>query len=971
MPVRRQTPTIAVPRLHSSFGNVRHDYGIEDSIQRADYLSNAVLEDTYEAATRSRGRDHELLRNVNAAIHTPNKSRDNTPTRAGRRTSRLRSLSPVDVKPIARPQPVVPYRNLEKVRSALAAPPAPASLLSSRIDSYLKGSSLPPRPLSRDIASNISYSSLLSRPRSPSETRPYSPQYSVYLSESHVPRSTRSSYSRSPSPYVSRVSAAREYSVGGSDDEDEEDYQIGSYRRKYKILKAPIASGPERAGSADDSEDEFYDASDYYPSYSCPRPTGVSPLKLSTYDGDYDGSYEADMAEMYDYIPYGPSKHAILELTSEDSNDITYKPHVSTLPRLHSPSTSSTYSYSPLPKYTEDSLSRPPASRQLLDSLISNAASRAKAILENSKLPEYKNASLVLSVEGSAVSEDGRNRYGFRYYPPPIPLKGSQIGLDERILSISPKPVSDADSFLSTYLNRLRNIRTDVRDHADKSEYGRCTSVAPRPSYVHQTVTVPVHISGRPHSVPVSSYRSRLSDGQSHRVDVFPLVVSEAALPVDKKLHLPVYRAGGGDSGSPTKLTVLEKINIKVSTEKHISPRAASVSRRVRASTAPPAPRPLPGQQVQQQQYVKVAAPLLATQSPQGPVLVLLVPNSRFRPINHNFITSKPVVLSQGESPWSLRARAASVPPAEFRGLRGASLPPPRAKKSAAPVYKTPEPLPSSKLWAHRPVRPDLLRSARASSLEPTRRASFYESPSQEPLPTATLWAHRPRVLRSDAPRLARARAENLKRAASEPRLNYERPSEYYFGIPEVKERALSRYLYAHRGKFGPESKPPRPTLGNFPQVYVPWRGKGPSNRSKAAIIGSRLETDGAKKTRRPQSEYAANKLREMKRDEIEEGIYYRTPATGLLQASRPPLPKPTERKAIRDVDGFTKPKNLLSWQYRVESRLSPDDLIYEPSSFIRMRERVKDVQDKMDRQRQLLDRYLDSDFKIQSIPSQ
>uniref|UniRef100_A0A2C9JKI2 Uncharacterized protein n=1 Tax=Biomphalaria glabrata TaxID=6526 RepID=A0A2C9JKI2_BIOGL len=676
MPVRRQTPTIAVPRLHSSFGNVRHDYGIEDSIQRADYLSNAVLEDTYEAATRSRGRDHELLRNVNAAIHTPNKSRDNTPTRAGRRTSRLRSLSPVDVKPIARPQPVVPYRNLEKVRSALAAPPAPASLLSSRIDSYLKGSSLPPRPLSRDIASNISYSSLLSRPRSPSETRPYSPQYAVYLSESHVPRSTRSSYSRSPSPYVSRVSAAREYSVGGSDDEDEEDYQIGSYRRKYKILKAPIASGPERAGSADDSEDEFYDASDYYPSYSCPRPTGVSPLKLSTYDGDYDGSYEADMAEMYDYIPYGPSKHAILELTSEDSNDITYKPHVSTLPRLHSPSTSSTYSYSPLPKYTEDSLSRPPASRQLLDSLISNAASRAKAILENSKLPEYKNASLVLSVEGSAVSEDGRNRYGFRYYPPPIPLKGSQIGLDERILSISPKPVSDADSFLSTYLNRLRNIRTDVRDHADKSEYGRCTSVAPRPSYVHQTVTVPVHISGRPHSVPVSSYRSRLSDGQSHRVDVFPLVVSEAALPVDKKLHLPVYRAGAGDSGSPTKLTVLEKINIK------------------------------------------------------------------------------------------------------------------------------------------------------------------------------------------------------------------------------------------------------------------------------AAIIGSRLETDGAKKTRRPQSEYAANKLREMKRDEIEEGIYYRTPATGVLQASRPPL-------------------------YRVESRLSPDDLIYEPSSFIRMRERVKDVQDKMDRQRQLLDRYLDSDFKIQSIPSQ
>uniref|UniRef100_A0A0B7AD59 Uncharacterized protein n=1 Tax=Arion vulgaris TaxID=1028688 RepID=A0A0B7AD59_9EUPU len=95
------------------------------------------------------------------------------------------------------------------------------------------------------------------------------------------------------------------------------------------------------------------------------------------------------------------------------------------------------------------------------------------------------------------------------------------------------------------------------------------------------------------------------------------------------------------------------------------------------------------------------------------------------------------------------------------------------------------------------------------------------------------------------------------------------------------------------------------------------------------------------------------------------DGIYYRVPRSSNLQASRPPLPKPTDRKAIRDTDGFTRPKNLLSWQYRVESRLAPSDLIYEPSSFSRMRGQVKDVQEKMDRQRQLLDRYLDSDFKI------
>uniref|UniRef100_A0A0B7ACV3 Uncharacterized protein n=1 Tax=Arion vulgaris TaxID=1028688 RepID=A0A0B7ACV3_9EUPU len=66
MPVRRREPVYIPPRTtkYSSY----HDYGIDDSINRADYLSNAVLEDTFEAASRSRGKDHALLRNVNAAI---------------------------------------------------------------------------------------------------------------------------------------------------------------------------------------------------------------------------------------------------------------------------------------------------------------------------------------------------------------------------------------------------------------------------------------------------------------------------------------------------------------------------------------------------------------------------------------------------------------------------------------------------------------------------------------------------------------------------------------------------------------------------------------------------------------------------------------------------------------------------------------------------------------------------------------
>lgn len=38
---------------------------------------------------------------------------------------------------------------------------------------------------------------------------------------------------------------------------------------------------------------------------------------------------------------------------------------------------------------------------------------------------------------------------------------------------------------------------------------------------------------------------------------------------------------------------------------------------------------------------------------------------------------------------------------------------------------------------------------------------------------------------------------------------------------------------------------------------------------------------------------------------------------------------------------------------------MDPADLIYKPGSFSRMREQVRDAHDKMDRHRQLLDRYL------------
>ncbi|GFO05868.1 Rs-rich protein-1 [Plakobranchus ocellatus] len=1130
MPMRRQAPVMVVPR-HQTYSSPRHDYAIDESLHRADFLSHAVLEDTYDAAARSRGKDQDLLRNVNSAIRP---SRDSLPSHRHRYhtittpAKRFHSLPPTDhhyssigSKTSLSPSTgaIMPYRRpLRKPSSSyLDDLPSPTSLLSSKISRFLKGSSVPPRPLSGSVASNISYKSSLSH--LPSDDMRSHISYSNYLQDPAMTRllakpsssshnsesSLLSKYRALSSPYESRASTGRDYSYldGSEGDEDEED-GYASYKRKYHVVKG--ATTPH-------SDDEDYEnEEDYEPygTYSCPRPSNTPLLKLSSYDGEYDGSYDADMAEMYDYVPFGPSKHGIFELTHFERDHDSYaddKPSHSTIPYLP-PVPSVTPMSSDVSPVTSVTLPSP-----VIDSLVSSTAVKFRRILQDSKstLPDYKDASLVLSVEGSAVSDDGKNRYGFRYYPPPIPLKGggASLGLDERILGIVPPSsgTSSADSFLTGYLNRLRNIRAEARDHVERGDYARGRSLPPltEPStylsrysppphspyqytdrhtspytytsppsvslatlspYTHSTIHVPVHLAGRATSVPVSSYRSRAQDGLSHRVDVYPLVESEARLPRDRQLQLPLASRGGAGI-APDKLTMLEKINIKVSTEVHTTPKSAVVSRRVRASTAPPAPRPPPGYQAHAQK-IKVAmvrrsgpvlvAPATRSASPAvylppsddptprpAPYYYVYVPPADLaRPINTKYPSSslanpntpasKPVVLQQeavDKTPWYIEraARARSValePPASSRAARGASLPPSSSHhhKKVPPLTLPPEPLPTSRMKASRRMPPAyeaaMLR-ARARSLD---RGGTLGAGAAKPAPhggpaTQQLWAHRPVQLRKDAVLAARARADprnpysgQMRRAASEPRLlergenshhSYYYPTlpasqKFYQRVPDAREKAMQRHLYSHRGRFGPESKPPRPSLAGFPQVYVPWTGPGPSNRAKAAIIGSKMEPEGKASKRGPKSQFAQKKLRDMKFDDLQdsgsvrytsmcrwilklaildavnrfqikptmffqESVFARTPSSGMLHASRPPLPKPTDRKSIRDVDGFTKPKNVMSWEHRVESRLSPDDIIYEPASLLRMRERVKDVQEKMDRQRQLLDRYLDKEL--------
>jgi len=578
-------PGIGRPLPRTTYYDSSADYSVDDSLNRVEYFSNAVMEDQYDAAVRSRGRDDALLRNMDATIppssHASSCSRD---FQTGHSSKRFQSLPPRESRlssSLSTSKSLVPYYQTDRMLKSL---PSPSSFLSNRISRYLTAdSSIPLR-----MSSNISYESLLPDPIRPnysdigskSSYRSYVTEPSIY---SPLSRSTRgytplSSYRRSVSRYYP--------------DDDDDDY---SYRRSYRSLSRPRAltyDDPDtnsysyrtrynrslsrpRAITYDDDDDESYSTYSSYSTYRPSRRSDSSYLKLSSYDGPYDGSYEADMADMYDYVPFGPSTSGILELTpasgvddySEPRRTLTYSSD------RYSPSRySTTDRYSPIPDRAPSVASishqeSKPSENTMIQSLVSNTAARAKAVLADSKLP-YKNASLVLSVEGNALSEDGKNKYGFKYYPPPIPLTGGQIGLDERILGITALNNSPADSFLGDYLTKLRSMRSEERDEAESGRGVRGSSVSstrslvPRSSspYSHRTIRMPLNISGRESSVPVSSYRSRLDDGQSHRVDVFPLVETEASVPAGGRYQLPMYNEKGD---SKNKLTLLDRISIK------------------------------------------------------------------------------------------------------------------------------------------------------------------------------------------------------------------------------------------------------------------------------------------------------------------------------------------------------------------------------------------------------------------------
>ncbi|XP_060085750.1 uncharacterized protein LOC132565152 isoform X2 [Ylistrum balloti] len=134
----------------------------------------------------------------------------------------------------------------------------------------------------------------------------------------------------------------------------------------------------------------------------------------------------------------------------------------------------------------------------------------------------------------------------------------------------------------------------------------------------------------------------------------------------------------------------------------------------------------------------------------------------------------------------------------------------------------------------------------------------------------------------------------------------------------------------------------------------------------KAALVGSKVDVV-TPKSRKPKSEYAAKAIRRIKKEEREQTVPEDVTCSSM-SASKPVSTTSTRGgKAIRDVDGFSQPKNVLSWQYRIESRMDPEDYIEVPKTYAAVKERMKHIHCKMDKHRQLMDRYLEPDLKPES----
>ncbi|XP_076470054.1 uncharacterized protein LOC143300338 [Babylonia areolata] len=666
----RTAPSSTMPRA-SKYETRAEEYLLADRVSNVNYLSNALMDEGYDTAMRSRGRDQALLKEATNAI--PRRSlRDtatltsSTPSFGTRRFPRrfgkagLRKHQSSNVYDTRLP---AEGRTLSTSDLVASPPPAPVSWRrygrgqsSSAVKSYLEDDDDSPdssayAARASSVGPLTSSSAALSTqpPLSYSGSRRHLPPYPVSsVSESHV-------LDGSSKPWGQSVSPSR---LGSHSSPTRPDYEPPYKEYEPDILPSPPPRRRQRVlGTSRRPAGNYYQRllrkrskkqGRFGPYYDLESIEGSDLSGVLSDVDSYDGTYENEndyesrsvspassrylstssavspyspffVDQDTEYVPFKPARplltKGLLEITSpydDDSElsnsqslpsptaDLSLSTYVPS--SLVSAATSgSTFSsrlpyrsvvpFTPTPLPSDNSLavvsSSPSPSQKLLDSLVSSAVQRAKSTIDNLAIPEYQGASLLLSVEGSGMSPEGKP-VNFTYTPPPIPLYGRGLGLDEKLLAIKPastlKPV---DSFISGYMERMGALRAALSQSLDKDRERRAkyglkpldtgptpsststysSSYTPSyrrsytPSYTQSYDYVPVkHLSSEKlERLPVTTFRRRHDDRNTHRLDVFSLGEFRPRLSssTERAITIPESATGGH------QLSVLDKINIK------------------------------------------------------------------------------------------------------------------------------------------------------------------------------------------------------------------------------------------------------------------------------------------------------------------------------------------------------------------------------------------------------------------------
>ncbi|XP_021347116.1 uncharacterized protein LOC110446328 isoform X18 [Mizuhopecten yessoensis] len=205
----------------------------------------------------------------------------------------------------------------------------------------------------------------------------------------------------------------------------------------------------------------------------------------------------------------------------------------------------------------------------------------------------------------------------------------------------------------------------------------------------------------------------------------------------------------------------------------------------------------------------------------------------------------------------------------------------------------------------------------------------------------------------------SRNRDQEILREATNAIVNTETHASPKAAVAARRARSHSHFTY-HHPTAAPKSylPPPKTTTISTPSYSYVRRP-----RKEAALVGSRVDVV-TPKSRKPKSEYAAKVIRRIRKEERDQTVP--EDVTVSVKSTSKPVSTTSTRggKAIRAVDGYTQPKNILSWQYRIDSRVDPEDVIQMPKTYEAVRKQMKDVQCRMDKHRQLMDRYLEPDLK-------